>query len=438
MWGRGFAGNVWQIAFGLLIWAAVGSSRHSITPDHLKLMLDVSRRLAVTTDLDQLLAHIAQTATSMFDCERASIFLHDAGRHELWTKVALLSDEIRVPESAGIVGCAFSENRVVHVPKPYEDPRFNPEPDRRSGFVTRNILAAPMLGIDGRPVGVVQAINRRGRSFDDTDAGILQLLGDQAGVAIQRFHLQQQAMESVALRREMDLAKRVQQAMIPSRPPEVDGLAVAGWTRAASITGGDAFDYWRLSDGRLAIFVGDASGHGIAPALVVSQVRTLIRTLADVETTPTRLLQRVNARMHADLQDGQFITVFLGYLDADGRLDWTSAGQGPILACCSTDADPQVLETPGYPLGFTPDWPESPGEPLKLEKGGQLLIASDGIYEAFSPEMEQFGCERVLELLKSAGRTPQETIETLKARINDWQGKDEPPDDQTIVIAQRL
>jgi sigma-B regulation protein RsbU (phosphoserine phosphatase) len=416
----------------------VGNVKHSITPDHLKLMLDVSRRLAVTTDLDQLLAHIAQTATSMFDCERASIFLHDPGRQQLWTKVALQSGEIRVPETAGIVGTAFSENRVVHVPKPYEDPRFNPEPDRKSGFVTRNILAAPMLGIDGKPVGVVQAINRRTRSFDETDAAILQLLGDQAGVAIQRFHLQQHAIESVALRREMDLAKRVQEALIPAHPPEIEGLAVAGWTRAASVTGGDAFDYWRLPDGRLAIFVGDASGHGIAPALIVSQVRTLIRALADVEPSPTKLLQRVNSRLHDDLNDGQFITVFLGYLDPAGVLDWTSAGHGPILACCSGEDAPHVLDTPGYPLGFTPDWPDSPGEPLKLEKGGQLVVASDGIYEAFDPAGEQFGSERVINLLKAPGRTPAQTIETLKDTINQWQGKEEPPDDQTIVIAQRV
>ena len=411
---------------------------HSITAQHLKLMLDVSRRLAVTTDLDELLAHIATTACGLFECERASIFLHDPAHKQLWTKVALKSGEIRVPEAAGIVGCAFAENRVVHVPKPYDDPRFNPEPDRRSGFVTRNILAAPMLGIDGKPVGVIQAINRSGRSFDDTDAGILQLLGDHAGVAIQRFHLQQQAIESVALRREMDLAKRVQEALIPTSSPEVAGLAVAGWTRAASITGGDAFDYWRLADGRLAIFVGDASGHGIAPALVVSQVRTLIRTLTDLEPDPSRLLQRVNQRLHDDLEDGQFITVFLGYLDAAGRLDWTSAGHGPIIACCSTDEHPRVLDTPGYPLGFTTDWPDSPGEDLHLQKGGQLLVASDGIFEAFDPSGNQFGAERVIELLNHPGRTPAATIEVLKEEINRWQGKEEPPDDQTIVIAQRV
>jgi phosphoserine phosphatase len=374
----------------------------------------------------------------MFDCERASIFLHDSAHKQLWTKVALQSAEIRVPENAGIVGCAFTENRVVHVPKPYEDPRFNPEPDRKSGFVTRNILAAPMLGIDGSPVGVIQAINRRDRSFDGVDSSILQLLGDQAGVAIQRYLLQQKAMESVALQREMDLAKRVQEALIPSAPPAVEGLAVAGWTRAASTTGGDAFDYWQLSDGRLAIFLGDASGHGIAPALVVSQVRTLIRTLADIETDPSRLLQRVNARLHEDLQDGQFITVFLGFLDSDGRLEWTSAGHGPILAVLNAGEAARTLDTPGYPLGFTPDWPDSPGEPLQLGRGGQLIVSSDGIFEAFSPKQEQFGAERLIELLRDRSRTPAQTIEALKAAINAWQGKEEPPDDQTIVIAQRL
>ncbi|CAN5589957.1 hypothetical protein BH10PLA1_BH10PLA1_16420 [soil metagenome] len=411
----------------------------SISQQQLKRVLDLSRRLAVTTDLDAMLAHLVEAATKLLDCERASIFLFDAKTNQLWTKIALQSAEIRVPADAGIVGQAFISNTVIHVPKPYEDKRFNSEPDRRTGFVTRNLLTAPMVGLDQKPVGVIQAVNKRGDAFDESDIDLLQLLADHAGVAIQRFHLQQAAIQSVELRREMDLAKRVQQSMIPTKAPEVDGVNAIGWTRAASITGGDCFDLWTLPDGRLAIFLGDASGHGIGPAMVVSQVRTLIRALAAIELNPSKLLAMVNTRMFEDLQDGQFITVFFGLLDRDGNLEWTSAGQGPILVRASRGEPLKVLDTPGYPLGFTPAWPDAPGVPIRFQSGGYLFAASDGIYEAMDPDGNLFGDERVVTLLDGLlEKSPSETIDAVRSAVDTWQTKDEPNDDQTIVFVHKF
>jgi serine phosphatase RsbU (regulator of sigma subunit) len=83
------------------------------------------------------------------------------------------------------------------------------------------------------------------------------------------------------LRREMELAREVQQAMLPKRAPELAGFTAVGWSKAASVTGGDCYDLFKLADGRLGIFLGDASGHGVGPALIVSQVRTLVRAMAD-------------------------------------------------------------------------------------------------------------------------------------------------------------
>src|SRR5687767_3558849 len=187
-----------------------------ITAGQMSLVLDVSRMLAVTADLDALLRRIAEAVTALLNCERASIFLHDAERGELWTKVALGRQEIRMPAGQGIVGHVFNSGRALHVPRPYDDPRFNREPDRRTGFVTRNVLAVPMVDINQTPVGVIQAINKlpagsasdgvAAGAFGDSDLAMLQLLADQAGVAVQRHRLQQAAMESLSLRREMELA----------------------------------------------------------------------------------------------------------------------------------------------------------------------------------------------------------------------------------------
>src|SRR5688500_7385180 len=379
--------------------AAAQPQVRSISAEQAKLVLDVSRMLAVTTDLDPLLKRIAEAATELTDCERASIFLHDPDTDELWTKVALQSSEIRFPSSVGIVGAAFKENEVLLIPKPYEDKRFNPEPDRRSGFVTRNILAAPMVDLDRKPLGVIQAINKRNGGFDTSDVQMLQLLADQAGVAIQRYRLQLAALEIVALRHEMDLARKVQNAMLPKTIPQIKGIEALGWTRPASITGGDTYDFWPSPDGRLGIFLADASGHGLAPTLVVSQVRTLIRAMADLDPNPFRLLSKANARLAEDLEPDRFVTAFVGFLSSDGVLEWCSAGHGPILVRRSCDAPLEELNPPEMPLGVMPTMFGDCPEPVVLEPSGILAVVSDGIFEAPNAQREQFSMERVHEIL---------------------------------------
>jgi sigma-B regulation protein RsbU (phosphoserine phosphatase) len=412
------------------------SQNDAISMDQMRWVLDVSRALAVTTDLDLLLRKIAEATTDILACERASIFIHDAKARQLWTKVALQSAEIRVPETAGIVGAAFCANTVLDIAEPYKDSRFNPEFDRRTGFVTRDILAAPMSDSDGKPLGVIQAINKRNAKFRSDDCVLIQLLADQAGVAIQRYRLQLAAIESVAMRQEMDLARKVQNAMIPKRPPSIRGLQAAGFTRAASVTGGDVFDLWETHEGKMGIFLGDASGHGLAPTLIVSQVRTLVRTLSEMESDPLKILVRINARMAGDLEDGRFITTFLGFLDTDGRLDYCSAGHGPIVYRSSEESPIQLLEPACPPVGVLDEMPEEATVPLQMRPGGAIMILSDGIFEARGVDGEQFGIERVCDLFqKHRHLPPRETIEQIYNAAHAWERSDDPADDQTLVVA---
>ncbi len=410
-----------------------------ISVEQAKRVLDVARMLTVTTDLDALLTHIAESACELLGTERASIFLHDSKCNELWTRIALGASEIRVPTTAGIVGAAFTSNEILLVPRPYEDPRFNREPDRKSGFVTRNILAAPMVNFDRKPLGVIQAINKRDRDFDSTDMTLIQLLADQAGVAIQRYRLQEEAERAVAMRHEMDLARKVQEAMLPREVPDIPGIQAMGWTRSASVTGGDCFDYWKTGDGRLAILLADASGHGLAPTLVVSQVRTLIRAFCDIDRNPRKLIDRANARLSADLEADRFITAFIGFLSPDGTLEWASAGHGPILLRCNSRQKVQELVPTDLPLGVMPDLMGDDAPPVQLTSGGSLTIVSDGIFEAMDPAGAQLGMDRVIAHLDSHCESePRKVIETLRDITTRWQQQDEPKDDQTIVVVRRV
>ncbi len=417
--------------------AAPGAAEEfAVSLEQMKQLLDVSRMLSVTTDLDALLLRIAEAATALLGCERASIFLHDPKTNELWTKVALQTREIRIPCGVGIAGHSFVSNSMIHVSQPYDDPRFNRETDRRTGFVTRNLLTLPMVDVHAKPVGVLQAVNKKDGDFTAGDKARVQLLADQAGVAIQRYQLQVSALESVAMRREMELARQVQAGMVPKRCPKVAGIETAGFTRSASLTGGDCYDLWELADGRLGVFLADCSGHGIAPALVVSQVRALIRAMCDTECNPHQLLTRINRRMAQDLEAGWFITAFVGFITPDGVLDWCSCGQGPVYVRQGRGKKLATLDPLVPPLGVLAELPSDCPPPMQLSSGGVLVLTSDGFFEAFNPAGEQFGSERLAAVIDDhADAPPEALVSAVRDFVTRWQGKDEPLDDQTMVVA---
>jgi CHASE2 domain-containing sensor protein len=259
-------------------------------------------------------------------------------------------------------------------------------------------------------------------------------------VIIEGIERRRIATEVAIFSREMELARQVQVALIPTHPPKLGGLESEGWALAASMTGGDCYDLWEMHDGRLAILLADASGHGLAPAMIVSQVRTLVRTLSEFETKPYQLLSRVNNRVSNDLEHNRFITAFLGFLGRDGRLEWASAGHGPMYWCADANGVMQELDSTSLPLGIQPDWPDDePAQALELQPGGMLFVFSDGIFEAPAPDGNMFGVERIKEILSNSCTLPcVQIIAALRTAVQQWQGKIEPIDDQTVVVVRRV
>ncbi len=142
------------------------------------------------TDPDALLTAIAETTTQMLDADRATIFLVDQDRGEIYSKVALGSGEIRAPIGRGIAGTVAATGEVVNIADAYADARFNPEPDRSSGYRTRSLLTFPMRSrADGRVIGVFQAVNKRGGAFTRDDAEVGGALAASAAVAVENANL---------------------------------------------------------------------------------------------------------------------------------------------------------------------------------------------------------------------------------------------------------
>jgi CHASE2 domain-containing sensor protein len=248
--------------------------------------------------------------------------------------------------------------------------------------------------------------------------------------------------ENEVFQKEMNLARKVQFALVPKEAPEMTGINADGWTLPADLTGGDLFDLWKLPDGRLGILVADASGHGLAPAMIVSQVRTLVHMMSEYEPNPHNLLRRVNTRLALDLETGRFVTAFLAFLKSDGEFEWASAGHGPMYWCPTGEGELLELDSSGLPLGVQEDWlADDPTPPLKMEVSGRLIVFSDGIFEAHAPDPKAglFGTDAIKDILHNACHaSSSEIIHLIREAVQKFQQKKEPIDDQTIVVVRRV
>ena len=403
-------------------------------------LIDVSRQLGATIELDRLLKSIEQAALQVLDCERVSVFLYDPASDELFSKLATGVEEIRFSARSGIAGEAAQTRKTVNVPDAYQDTRFNPAVDKSTGFKTRNMLTLSMVGYDGRLVGVLQVLNKRRDCFTPEDETLAETLCALAGVAIQRQFLLEEHAEKQKLERDLDLARQIQRGYLPKENPQVPGFDIAGWNRPADQTGGDAYDFMPSADGRLGLLIADATGHGVGPALMVAECRALLRGLSSTTSDLTQVMSKANAVLVEDLQDGRFVTVCLALLDPQAStLNHFSAGHGPLIHY--TAASDSFIELPAttLPLGITTEIACEPAAEIRLDPGDMFVLITDGFFEWARPDGEQFGLQRLREVIRAHRNRPcSELIRTLHQAVVDFGQGTPQEDDLTAIIIRKL
>lgn len=166
------------------------SGERRTTGQRLDVILDITRRLMSVTDLDALLRLMAEATAQLLAADRATIFVVDRERHELWSRVALGSGEIRVPIGKGLAGAVGETGEMINIADAYDDPRFNRDVDKQSGYRTKSLLTYPMTGNEGRIIGVFQVVNKRGGgAFTQLDVDTLSSLASSAAVAVENAQL---------------------------------------------------------------------------------------------------------------------------------------------------------------------------------------------------------------------------------------------------------
>lgn len=214
--------------------------------------------------------------------------------------------------------------------------------------------------------------------------------------------------------------------------PEVEA---ASWSWPAAPRGAAGHAYWRLPDGRLALFLGDASDHGGAGPSVIGQVREHLRALSEERTDPEWLLAQANQRLQSRPPPGRFVTAFLGCLGQDGELHWCSAGQGPVYVSRRARDDYDALPASSLPLGVEPDL-RPRASVLRLRPGGRVVVLSDGIFDAANDAGQLLGPRRIKTVLDNTAGLPLEKVLSLvRDVLNTWQGASGAAGDQSLLVA---
>jgi serine phosphatase RsbU (regulator of sigma subunit) len=237
---------------------------------------------------------------------------------------------------------------------------------------------------------------------------------------------------------DLDVARSIQQDLLPDRTPDLCGFEVAGWNRPADQTGGDYFDWQTLPDGRIAVSLADATGHGIGPALVSASCRAYARATL-LSGKSDGLLENLNQLLSEDLPQNRFVTFAVVFLDPNcPHVRVLSAGHGPILWYKHDTGKIENIEAQGIPLGMIDGFTYGKAAEARMAAGDILALITDGFYEWEDPEGEQFGLSRLEDVIhKARDCTAAEMILNLRSAVESFCKGTKQQDDLTAVILKR-
>ncbi|MFN3597876.1 MAG: PP2C family protein-serine/threonine phosphatase [Rubricoccaceae bacterium] len=327
-------------------------------------------------------------------------------------------------------------------------------------------LAVLPLAAGGQPLGALFAARREADAFEPDDAAALEAFAAQAALALSHAQLFSDALERDRLARELQLAREVQQRLLPARLPRIPGLDVAAAERPAAEVGGDYYDALRLGDDCLGVIVADVSGKGAAAAFYMAQMKGIFQAASGLTRAPAAFLARANAALRASLPRGAFVSALYAVVDgAAGTLTLARAGHCPALLARADGV--RTLRPPGLALGLDagPLFERTLGEEqLALAPGDVLVLYTDGLTEArhTGPQSddrqsddrqsddrqsddrqsddrqsdgEEFGHERLARTLAAHRHLPADALrDALLDAHYAFAGHDAPADDVTLVV----
>jgi sigma-B regulation protein RsbU (phosphoserine phosphatase) len=407
--------------------------------DLLALISKVGITLLSSSTLEQTLEQIVSLVFEAVPADRCLLMMRDDHNEELKVAVARLRDrvgevgEIRV--SRNVMDEVVIRGKSVLTSDAQHDPRF------ASGTVVlqgvRSVLAVP-LGVSEKVFGIIYADSpiAEGR-FTEDHLKVLTTLASVAAIRVENARLVEARFQQERLERELQLAMEIQQRFQPTAPPMVPGYEFQGISFPCYEIGGDYYDFIQRDDGRLVIALGDVSGKGTAAALLMSSLHAAIHAQTGSHDTLVQTISAVNRYLAENIPPNRFVTLFYAELDPEsGALSFLNAGHNPPLIVHAAGTVEQ-LASGGLPLGIKADADYREGR-THLQLGDVLVIYSDGVTEAASPNGEEFGPTRLYEVVsRNVDASAAGIRDRIESALTKFSQGTQAADDITLVIVKR-
>jgi phosphoserine phosphatase RsbU/P len=402
-----------------------------VTPDlveGLQRVQKAAQRISSILDLDQLIDGVVHEVTHSFGCLEASIYLHDEEHSELVMAgvcgcTAHCKGHRKKIGKEGMVGHVAATGRMHYAPDVRLDPYY-----LRCEDSTLSEVAIPLL-VGEHLIGVFSTSHTELDAFPHAQLRILEALCEHIAVAVDNAQrLQIERAERLALDRDAQEARAIQQALLPKSSPYIPGFVISGLSVPARAVGGDWYDFIPFPDGRWGIVLADVSGKGTAAALLMSATRGALRSLAEACCTPGEVLSKLNQLLVIDFPAGKFVTLVYGVLDPSSRTV-TFANAGHLQPLLIDESGERFLDTErGLPLGLSAgDYSESR---VSLSPGAKLVFYSDGITEAVNAEEEEYGLCRLAEHAANSAASAVTIVDDVRSFANGSGVRD----DATVVF----
>jgi serine phosphatase RsbU (regulator of sigma subunit) len=258
--------------------------------------------------------------------------------------------------------------------------------------------------------------------------------------AIERTRREFAERELRAAHEDLRAAREIQQRLFPSAPPALEGFDIAGASFPAGDTGGDYYDFIPMLEGNLGLVVGDVSGHGFGPALIMANTRAYLRGLSLTCHGVGDILTRTNAALREDTADEHFVTLLFAALHPQQRtLVYASAGHNPGYVLDCNGGIRAELKSTEMPLGISSDLAFETAGPIALQSGDVLLLFTDGVVEARGPDKTDFGYERMIEIIREHCTQPaKDIVDALYRAAREFADDQPQKDDITVLLAKVL
>jgi sigma-B regulation protein RsbU (phosphoserine phosphatase) len=395
-----------------------------------------------TTDLDELLRRLVDHTIQTTGTERGLLLLlQENGDLEVRTARDRRGRDLEPnpPLSRSVPEKVLHDNQPV-VARVSGDGEVLDLTHSVATMRLRQVMCAP-VSARGRTLGVLYVDSTLGgAAVTHADLWLFYAQAGLMGMAIENNRLLQETLQAREMSQQLRVARDIQKRLLPGGPARFGAIELAGLSEPSSRVGGDYFDYFQVDAGRVGFCVGDVSGHGIGPALVMSNVRAHLRGLLQTRRSLGGLYGLLNRALCNELTEGMFVSLFVGVFDsAKMVLEFQNAGHtAPILYRPSEDSFRTIPPT-APALGLIDDLSAGPCPALTVRTGDVLVCYTDGVTERHSPEGELYGEERIRTVVRRALKSGAQPAQVVSAIREDCEthARDLPPrDDVTLVVAR--